>query len=88
MGHALVVWLGPNRLSALLRAAVGLALGPWPNLPLPIPIHTRLCAPIRFERSGRAAAQDRAYVDACYEQVVLQMQWELDRLVQEQGGLH
>jgi len=64
----------------------GLALGPWPNLPLPVPIHTRLCAPIRFDRSGRAAAQDRAYVDACYEQVVRQMQLELDQLVQEQGG--
>jgi 1-acyl-sn-glycerol-3-phosphate acyltransferase len=64
----------------------GLALGPLPNIPLPVPIHTRLCAPIVFERYGRAAALDREYVAACYEQVVRQMQWELDRLVQEQGG--
>ncbi len=65
----------------------GLAIGPLPNIPLPIPIHTRICAPIVFERYGRAAALDRAYVDACYAKVVLRMQWELDRLVQGQSGL-
>jgi len=59
----------------------GLAIGPWPNIPLPVQIHTRVCAPIVFERYGRAAASDRDYVDACYEQVCNQMQMELDRLV-------
>ncbi|MEP1062601.1 hypothetical protein NDI38_29965 [Stenomitos frigidus AS-A4] len=80
--------LDPIVLPLYLRLPWGLALGPWPNIPLPVPIHTRLCAPIRFERSGRDAALDRDYVDACYEQVVRQMQLELDQLVQEQGGLH
>lgn len=65
----------------------GLAIGPLPNIPLPVPIQTRICAPIVFERYGRAAALDRDYVDACYEQVVMRMQWELDRLVKEQGGI-
>jgi len=60
----------------------GLAIGPWPNIPLPVQIHTRVCTPIVFERSGRTAARDRAYVNACYEKVRLQMQWELDRLVE------
>lgn len=64
----------------------GLAIGPWPNIPLPVPIHTRICAPIVFERYGRAAASDRDYVDACYEKVCTQMQMELDRLVQGLSG--
>jgi 1-acyl-sn-glycerol-3-phosphate acyltransferase len=59
----------------------GLAIGPLPHLPLPIPMHTRVCAPIIFEKYGREAARDRAYVDACYDLVVAQMQQELDRLV-------
>jgi hypothetical protein len=46
-------------------------------------IHTRVCAPVIFERYGKAAAQDRAYVDACYERVQAQMQTELDDLVQK-----
>ncbi len=65
----------------------GLAVGPLPNIPLPVQIHTRICAPIVFERSGRAAANDRDYVDACYERVCSQMQQELDRLVQGLDGL-
>ncbi len=64
----------------------GLAIGPLPNIPLPVAIHTRVCAPIVFEHYGRAAARDREYVDACYEQVCNQMQRELDRLVQDLNG--
>lgn len=64
----------------------GLAIGPLPNIPLPVPIHTRICAPIVFERYGRAAASDRSYVDACYKQVCIQMQLELDRLVEGLSG--
>lgn len=66
----------------------GLAIGPWPNIPLPITMHTRICAPIVFERYGHAAARDRDYVDACYEKVYTQMQLELDRLVQGLKGLY
>ncbi|MDF5717899.1 MAG: lysophospholipid acyltransferase family protein [Rhizonema sp. NSF051] len=65
----------------------GLAIGPLPNIPLPVPIHTRICAPIVFERYGRAAASDRDYVDACYEKVCNQMQTELDRLVIGLSGI-
>lgn len=64
----------------------GLAIGPLPNIPLPVPIHTRICAPIVFERYGRAAANDHDYVDACYEKVCAQMQLELDRLFADQSG--
>src|SRR3712207_8665337 len=34
----------------------GLALGPLPNIPFPVTIHTRVCPPIVFERYGREAA--------------------------------
>ncbi len=57
-------------------------IGPIPDIPLPVQIHTRVCAPIVFERYGRKAAGDRKYVDLCYEKVCNQMQLELDSLVQ------
>jgi 1-acyl-sn-glycerol-3-phosphate acyltransferase len=59
----------------------GLAMGPLPNIPLPVPIQTRVCPPIIFPRYGREAASDRLYVDECYELVVSKMQQELDHLV-------
>jgi 1-acyl-sn-glycerol-3-phosphate acyltransferase len=64
----------------------GISFGPLPNLPLPTQIHTRVCKPIEFDRYGRAAANDRDYVDACYTHVEQQMQGELDRLVLEKGS--
>jgi 1-acyl-sn-glycerol-3-phosphate acyltransferase len=62
----------------------GLAVGPWPNIPLPISLHTRVCPAIVFERYGEAAAHDRDYVHQCYDLVCHLMQAELDRLVQEE----
>ena len=58
----------------------GLAIGPLPDIPLPVSIYTRVCPPIVFERYGRQAACDRQYVRECYELVVNQMQQELDYL--------
>lgn len=58
----------------------GIGIGLMPNIPLPVQIHTRVCAPIVFERYGRDAASDRDYVNACYEKVRIQMQLELDCL--------
>ncbi|MDM9379239.1 lysophospholipid acyltransferase family protein [Chlorogloeopsis sp. ULAP01] len=63
----------------------GLAIGPLPNIPLPVQIHTRVCAPIVFERYGNQAARDRGYVNACYDLVYTQMQRELDILVMNTG---
>lgn len=63
----------------------GVGIGPVPNFPLPMQIHTRVCPPIVFERYGSAAARDRTYVDACYERVRAMMQAELDDLVQKYG---
>ncbi|MBD2502850.1 lysophospholipid acyltransferase family protein [Anabaena azotica] len=60
----------------------GLAIGPLPNIPLPVQIHTRVCRPIIFERYGTDAARDRNYVNECYQLVYTQMQQELDNLAQ------
>jgi 1-acyl-sn-glycerol-3-phosphate acyltransferase len=64
----------------------GVALGPLPNFPLPTPIHTQVCAPITFERYGKAAVRDRDYVDACYRQVEGEMQQALDLLAREKSS--
>jgi 1-acyl-sn-glycerol-3-phosphate acyltransferase len=64
----------------------GLGIGPLPNIPWPTPMHTRVCPPIKFDRYGVDAARDRAYVQACHQQVQETMQGELDRLVAEQSG--
>jgi 1-acyl-sn-glycerol-3-phosphate acyltransferase len=61
----------------------GLSLGPLPNIPFPVTIHTRVCPPIKFEHYGRDAASDRNYVNECYELVVKQMQQELDQLIKQ-----
>ncbi|AUT00001.1 glycerol acyltransferase [Nostoc sp. CENA543] len=61
----------------------GLAIGPLPNIPFPVQIHTRVCPPIIFERYGREAASDREYVNECYQLVVTKMQHALDQLVLE-----
>ncbi len=60
-----------------------LTFGPLPHIPVPVKIHLRICQPIVFEFYGREAANDRQYVDACYEKVRFQMQLELDNLVRE-----
>jgi 1-acyl-sn-glycerol-3-phosphate acyltransferase len=77
--------IDPNVFPIYLGLPWGIAFGPLPNLPLPSQIHIRICKPISFDRSGRSAATDRDYVDACYDRVERQMQLELDRLVIEKG---
>ena len=64
----------------------GVGIGPIPNIPFPIKLHTRVCQPIVFERYGNKAAHDRLYVEQCYQEVRYQMQAELDRLFAECEG--
>lgn len=59
----------------------GIALGPLPNFPLPVPMHTRVCRPIVFDRYGEKAASDRHYVEECYQRVEREMQQQLDQLL-------
>jgi 1-acyl-sn-glycerol-3-phosphate acyltransferase len=75
--------LDPTVFPIYLGLPWGLAIGPLPNIPLPVQIHTRVCAPIIFEEYGEQAARNRKYVDACYNLVYLRMQQELDYLVKE-----
>ena len=58
-----------------------------PNLPLPVPMHTRVCPPIVFDRYGETAARDRDYVEECYQRVVREMQQELDQLLLDSKGV-
>lgn len=62
----------------------GITLGPMiPYLPLPSRILIEFLEPIRFERSGPAAAADRAYVEDCDRRVRETMQRALTRLADE-----
>jgi 1-acyl-sn-glycerol-3-phosphate acyltransferase len=74
--------IDPEVMPLYLGLPWGLAVGPLPHWPWPTPMKTKVCAPVRFERYGRAAAQDAEYVNACYDRVVAAMQRGLDELVQ------
>ncbi len=73
--------LDPTVFPVYLGLPWGLALGPLPNIPLPVQIHTQVCPPIMFEHYGHSAARDRDYVNACYNLVYTQMQQALNDLV-------
>jgi 1-acyl-sn-glycerol-3-phosphate acyltransferase len=73
----------PGTFPIYLGLPWGLAIGPLPNIPLPVPLHTRVCPKITFERYGHDVAHDHDYVQECYEKVQQTMQKELDKLVAE-----
>lgn len=75
--------LDPGTFPIYLGLPWGLAVGPLPNIPLPVQLHTRVCPAITFARYGHEAAHDQDYVDECYERVSQSMQQALDQLVQE-----
>ena len=82
-------WLGgidPGVFPIYLGLPWGIGVGPLPNIPLPLKLHTRVCPAIAFERYGESAARDHTYVEQCYRQVCEQMQQELDRLVAQVEG--
>lgn len=72
--------LDPKTFPIYLGLPWGLALGPLPNIPLPVPMTTRVCPPIYFDNYGLEASLDRAYVQKCFDRVVNEMQGELDIL--------
>lgn len=86
LGMPWLLGIDPEVFPIYLGWPWGLAFGPLPNIPFPVPIHTRVCPPIVFERYGREAASDHKYVQACYEMVHTQMQRELDELVEKVKG--
>ncbi|MBE9181188.1 glycerol acyltransferase [Oculatella sp. LEGE 06141] len=80
-GMPWLLGIDPEVFPIYLGLPWGVAIGPLPNIPLPVPIHTRVCPPIMFERYGQEAASDRGYVNACYNLVCAQMQQALNDLV-------
>jgi 1-acyl-sn-glycerol-3-phosphate acyltransferase len=85
-GMPWLLGIDPEVFPIYLGLPWGLAIGPLPNVPYPRSIATRVGAPIYFDRYGENAARDRAYVDACYQQVHHQMQQELNILIAKYGG--
>jgi 1-acyl-sn-glycerol-3-phosphate acyltransferase len=71
----------PETFPIYLGLPWGIAIGPLPHIPLPVQVHTHICEPIVFEWYGRDAARDRAYVNACYNHVYIQMQQAMNDLV-------
>jgi 1-acyl-sn-glycerol-3-phosphate acyltransferase len=66
-------------------------LGPWgvtsiltPPPPLPSAITVEFMPPIDWSGLGPDAAEDRAVISACYEEITQAMQVTLDRLYTEQ----
>ncbi|MCC5628713.1 acyltransferase family protein [Nostoc sphaeroides CHAB 2801] len=80
-GMPWLLGIDPEVFPIYLGLPWGLAIGPLPNIPLPMSMYTQVCPQIVFQRYGSEAASDRHYVNECYELVVSQMQQELDRLV-------
>ena len=70
----------PGAVPIYLGLPWGVSFGPLPNIPLPKPLHTRVCAPITFDRYGPEAAHDSDYVEDCYRLVQTTMQRQLDDL--------
>lgn len=79
--------IDPGTFPIYLGLPWGLAIGPLPNIPLPVQLHIRICPMIIFERYGHEVIHDQDYVDECYENVCRIMQHELDRLVREYQDL-
>lgn len=81
LGLPWVMGIDPEAFPLYLGFPWGLAVGPLPHIPPPIKIHTRICPPIYFERSGAAALRDSCYVEQCFQRVKNTMQQALDELV-------
>ncbi|MEO1620594.1 MAG: lysophospholipid acyltransferase family protein [Cyanobacteria bacterium J06632_3] len=83
LGMPWILDIDPETFPIYLGLPWGIAAGPVPHIPPPLKLHTRICPPIRFERTGPAALRDNDYVNACFHQVKRQMQASLDDLVAE-----
>ncbi len=85
-GMPWLLGIDPGVFPIYLGLPWGIGVGPIPNIPLPVKLHTRVCPPIIFDRYGEEAARDRTYVKGCYDRVCQLMQQELEQLFQEEEG--
>ncbi|MGD1864778.1 MAG: lysophospholipid acyltransferase family protein [Phormidesmis sp.] len=86
MGMPWILGIDPEAFPVYLGLPWGLAAGPLPHIPPPLKIHTRICPPIYFERTGAKALRDSRYIDMCFHRVKGEMQAALDQLVLETEG--
>lgn len=85
LGMPWMFGVDPETFPIYLGLPWGISFGPLPHIPIPVKIHTRICPPIRFERTGSKALKDHSYVETCFQQVKSQMQQSLDKLTEEQS---
>lgn len=80
-------WLRSKVWPLTLSLPWGITLGPLPPyIPFPSKILVEILEPIRFERSGKEAAEDADYVAACSAHVQDVMQATLTRLAEERAA--
>jgi 1-acyl-sn-glycerol-3-phosphate acyltransferase len=85
-GMPWLMGIDPEVFPIYLGLPWGIGMGPLPNIPFPTQIHTRVCAPIYFERDGAEATKDKFYVEACAQRVITQMQAALNELATQVEG--
>lgn len=92
-GQHIARWLKLDRLlrmkmfPVMLSVPWGLTIGfPLPFVPMPTRVLIEIMEPIRFARSGQAAADDAPFVESCHQVVLAQMQACLTRLARELRG--
>jgi len=80
-------WMRSKVWPLVLSFPLGLTLGPLvPYVSLPTRILIEILEPVRFTRSGPAAASDETYVAACDAEVREGMQQTLTRLARDRAG--
>ncbi len=75
--------IDPEVIPVYLGWPWGVGIGPIPHIPWPVPMRTRVGAPIRFARTGVQAAKEKDYLWDCYDKVFKQMQLSLDDLARK-----
>jgi len=76
-------WLRSSTWPLMLGLPWGVALGPWPHLPLPVKVRARFFPPVRLGGYGPEDADDERVVRALYHEVQERLQVGLDELVRE-----
>jgi len=81
-------WLRSDTWPLWVGLPWGVALGPWPHLPLPVKVTCRFLEPVRVAHLGSEAAGDPEVVRQVYSEVVARMQEGLDALVRDRRNKH
>ncbi len=74
-------WLRSDAWPLMLALPWGVALGPWPHLPLPVPCHTRFLPPLSIDEYTPEDADNPEIVERLHAEVVGRMQAEMNAMV-------